>query len=1389
MKELNLGLDIGTNSIGWALVDENGDVIKKNGFRFWGVRMFDEADTAKERRTNRSSRRRLRRRRQRIEWLQEEFRDEINKVDDKFFQRLNDSFYIVEDKQDRNHYTFFDDVYTDQNYFEQFPTIYHLRKYLMETEEKADIRMIYLALHHIIKYRGHFLNEGESFNPSDFEIVENVLKELNDELKEYKYQYEDEEDYFSEIDLSDANFFIKLQDIMLSKSSKMEKEDHLRKLMKVDKKSLVNELVIKLLVSGKVSPKSFSFVKDQKYQTKDININIEDGLQESIDENKKTVTELSTFFDYIENIKLVSDFYYLLKLLGINPETKKCNQSLSDAMINTYKRHQSNLEELKSLIKTYLPNSYNDCFRIYKKGLNNYVEYVGKLSTNGETKRFAHCSKENFESYVKKLLTKISDEKAKQTIDSILKKIENNEYMPRQNNGQNTTIPMQLNLMELKKIIDNQSKYYPFLLEEHEGYTRRDRIISIFEYHIPYYVGPLSNANNNQFSWIERKPLPIRPWNFNEVVDIEKSATIFIQRMQNKCTYLHGPNDYCLPKMSLLFTEYNCLQYLNKIRINGALINQAEKQEIFNEFFLNNSSPTKSKLIKFIYCKFGMECEDLPEINCNMSSWIKFKEIFKDEFNKRVEDGSIEEIIKDITLFEDKKILAKRFKEVYHLTEEQIKAIKGLNYKGYGALCRKLLDGIRCVNKKTGEESPTIIEIMRNTNLNLMEIIYSQDYPFLDAIDEYNKKVDTESLDFRTYIDENLYVSPMMKRSLIQTYRLIEEIERIFKRPINKYYIECTRTNQAAKKPTNSRYQHLLELYRDCKNIANDLEKQNIDLNHLSKQLEEYKDKLSIDALYLYFTQLGKCMYTLKDIENIDSVMKGIGYDIDHIYPQSLVKDDSFSNIVLVDKDTNQNVKKNRFLCETTIVTGRHKAFYKILLDKKLITKEKYRRLTETRIDDTTLEGFVNRQLVATNQAVKGVIQLLKRFKNVSNSNIIYSKAENVSDFRNEYDMLKSRTANNFHHAHDAYLNVIIGRAINTYYEVNRILSIKDVIKIQNEEKTLNPITILKCRKVYDLKGQLVWDKSLFLPKIENYLYHTFDIHETTRTNTSNKMFSKVTVLPKGQGTVLIKSNDSKISIAKYGGITSYSYCKYCIVEGITKKNEKEYILESIPTSYKNRVNEYIDSIYSKKYLQYKIIKGNIPTNLIIKNGALKFYITGKTNDSYLIKNANDRYFSKNAIRIIRSIDKYNDQVQKKCAKEEVDNKIIVSPSKLLKDGKTTKEISITMDDCLQLLDEIKKLYSKEIFAYSPIITLVNRLNEICDYENYTITEMVKIISQILLLLKTNERKMSDLTIIDLAKNFGFLAISKKLSPGMKLIAESLTGYFTETIFEVPDAI
>lgn len=44
MKKYSIGLDLGTNSVGWAVVDEQNQIVRKNGFTFWGVRMFEEAN-------------------------------------------------------------------------------------------------------------------------------------------------------------------------------------------------------------------------------------------------------------------------------------------------------------------------------------------------------------------------------------------------------------------------------------------------------------------------------------------------------------------------------------------------------------------------------------------------------------------------------------------------------------------------------------------------------------------------------------------------------------------------------------------------------------------------------------------------------------------------------------------------------------------------------------------------------------------------------------------------------------------------------------------------------------------------------------------------------------------------------------------------------------------------------------------------------------------------------------------------------------------------------------------------------------------------------------------------------------------------------------------------
>ena len=100
-KKFYLGLDIGTDSVGWAVTDENYNLIRKQGKHLWGARLFPEASDASTRRSNREARRRLQRRRWRIVLLQELFNDEMNKVDPNFFARLNNSALLESDKEEK----------------------------------------------------------------------------------------------------------------------------------------------------------------------------------------------------------------------------------------------------------------------------------------------------------------------------------------------------------------------------------------------------------------------------------------------------------------------------------------------------------------------------------------------------------------------------------------------------------------------------------------------------------------------------------------------------------------------------------------------------------------------------------------------------------------------------------------------------------------------------------------------------------------------------------------------------------------------------------------------------------------------------------------------------------------------------------------------------------------------------------------------------------------------------------------------------------------------------------------------------------------------------------------------------------------------------------------
>ena len=172
MNKYYVGMDIGTNSVGWAVTDEKYNLCRFKKKDMWGIRLFERGKTAEERRGKRTARRRLQRKKQRINLLQELFAEEMAKVDPTFFLRLNESRLHMEDKQVQEKYPLFtDDSYSDINYYKQYPTIFHLRKDLMENPKEHDIRLIYLAIHHILKNRGHFLIDGDLSRATEFGAV------------------------------------------------------------------------------------------------------------------------------------------------------------------------------------------------------------------------------------------------------------------------------------------------------------------------------------------------------------------------------------------------------------------------------------------------------------------------------------------------------------------------------------------------------------------------------------------------------------------------------------------------------------------------------------------------------------------------------------------------------------------------------------------------------------------------------------------------------------------------------------------------------------------------------------------------------------------------------------------------------------------------------------------------------------------------------------------------------------------------------------------------------------------------------------------------------------------------------------------------------------------
>ena len=1371
-----LGLDIGTASVGWAATDTEYKIIRKNKKRLWGVRLFEEATTAQERRTYRSNRRRLARRKRRLNLLEELFSEEIAKVDSNFFLKLKESKYYSEDKTHKLPFTIFNDKdYTDKDYYKEYPTIYHLRSSLM-TEKEPDIRKVFLAIYHILKNRGHFLLQGQNFKDGN---INNLIKEL----LELDILHHDLEVSYEIVE--------NIKNIAVEKKNLTDKINGLKSLFPKEKQLLE---VFRVILGGKSTLDKIFAIKEYKEIDASVkSISFKEKVYEEVRHDYEQI--LSNYIKLLDLAKLVYDSIIL-------SDVKKEGKTLSESKVKLFEKHKNDLAKLKALVKNDSKLSEEKKDELYKiifkedndKGTN-YVNYI-KDSKEGKG-----CSYEDFKKFLVRELAKLEDSDEK---NKILTDLELETFLPLQRTKDNSVVPYQIHREELIKILDNAEKYHSFLKEKNNsGYTVKEKIIQLLEFRIPYYVGPLNShkkANEGGYAWSVRnkgeEKTPVTPWNYSKVIDETASAEKFITNLTNKCTYLKG--EEVLPKHSLLYSEFALLNELNTLRYDGNRISVEARNTIIEKLFKEQGKKVRKETIKellktegYIDGKGEISGIDITVKN-DLESYRDFKKILGEKFNTE----HVENIILWLTIFdkrEGKKFVKEKIKNDYRniYTEGEISEILKLNYSGWGKFSRNLLTEItskKLVNESTGE-CLNIINAMRYNNILFMELLADR-FDYMSQIEDFNKTLQKEVTEITPDILEDLYVSPAVKRSIWQTIRIVEELKKIIGCAPAKIFVETTRSNTADKKPTDSRKKNLEAVYKNIKDKEiQELEKEinsTIDSSIKKDRLSAVEpSKLKAKKLYLYYTQLGRCMYSGEKIK-ISDLLKNNEYDIDHIYPQSKVKDDSFTNTVLVKKVSNAE-KTDKYPLGQDIQTKENIRFWKFLKEKKLITEEKYNRLVRTEeFSDEELSGFIARQLVETSQSVKAVASVLGELN--PETAICYSKAENVSAFRQNFgkikdgnrksknteQLIKVREINDYHHAKDAYLNIVVGNVFDVRFTRNAYNFIKD--KKDGRKYSLNNMFYIDVRN----SNTIAWEMDKTVHQVDKVMNNN-NILVTRRTSEQKGALYDATIYKKTiakEGAYYpIKTSDNIMkNVTKYGGFTKIKIAYYSIFEYILEsKKGEEKITRIIPIPIHISQNIKEDSTleeYAKEQLTLK--PGEVIKDLRLKYRKLCIgdlikiknfynYIGGKTNDSFVYDSAVQVVLDKNSELYIKELSKYQNWKKEN------------------KDGQLWE--SITAEKNIDLYNTLVEKMNTGIF----IKKKPNKFNDLDSEEirsnfiGISEEEQAKVLLEILNLI-TNKKSTFDLKSIGITAARGKTSFNLTLQNSFSIIEQSVTGFYEKEI-------
>ena len=1240
--EYNIGLDIGTGSVGWAVTDINGELCYFKGKPTWGSRLFPSANTAVEARVHRGQRRRYNRRKWRINLLQELFAAEMNRIDPEFFIRLNQSHLFPEDRNaDHQDYTwtlFNDPNFDEKAYFKRFPTVYHLRKWLMETSEKADIRLIYLAFHNIVKHRGNFLQQDNANLSSENVNVDRSVDEFCRQLQEYC----DTLDIPCEVESKTYQITEILRDTHSSRSHLKEQIVKLLSIQPcdlVDKKSAtkMNKALAAALVGHAAELADVFFITEDKPEDKKTKIYL------SKDEDVEAFEEIcpewaQPLFDTMKN---VYSSFILQEILSSCP-----GKTISINKVHDYEQYGNDLKLLKNLIKQYAPEKYDEFFRgeFYNPTELHPQKYVyDKSKAKGYTAyNEKKTSYEDFKKDVQntlKAMAAIDDHRCQ----NMMERFQEERFLRRLKTSDNGAVPFQLNREEMDQIIEKQMQFYPFLK------TEKDKLDSLVTFRIPYYVGPLTQKNarkdvkgNLRFAWSERiegkEGEAIKPWNWEDIIDKDRSATNFIRRMTGTCTYLQG--EPVLPKCSLLYEEYCVLNELNGAHFSqdgdrAYRFDYADRSDMINELFRNG---------KVSYKKVSDWMKQRNHSNVRVSggqgengfesklgSYIFFaKDIFNVDEIPETYYPMIEEIILWNTIFEDRDILKDKLKRNYgdRLNDEQIKKIVKKRFTGWGRLSKKLLCDIK-VNTDNGPHS--IMDILREGNPNnprpsqamvFMEILHDEKLGFDEKIAGINRET---ALSETKLAIEELPGSPALRRSVNQALGIVEEITRIAGHAPSNIFIEVTREDSKEKRRTQKRFDRLKDALKKLKEESPEFWD-----SAVSEQLGEHqRQAASLDEkLTLYFMQGGKSLYSGTPLE----IGRLFEYQVDHIIPQSYIKDDSFENKALVLASENQN-KSDQMLLPADM-RRKMRPYWDALLGAGLIGKKKHTNLLRDHIGEKQLKGFIARQLVETSQIMKLVQGFMS--ERYTGTSILPVKAGLSHELRERAGLVKCREINDFHHAHDALLAAEVGRFIQFRHPgmYDNPIGYTNVMRqfVKEESSGLRRgripgtssfvISSFMTSGFDEKTGELFkdqWSASGEIEKLKRYFNYRQCYISRMPEETCGAFWDQTIYSPRDLSKNMTLPLKQNLDPNKYGSYSREQYAYFFIYKAL-KKNKEVLRFEPVPVSIASRINhrpsaldDYAKALAEEAELAFvETVRRKIYKYQLMEFNGSRLYLTGK---------------------------------------------------------------------------------------------------------------------------------------------------------------------------------